>query len=87
MNSGFEASQKVFNLAAGFFWHTIENDDTHAEVDLHDDDIDYDTQNTMSLVYKKVYHDPRAMMGILNRVLKEGLDLAGWSSLKYLTHP
>lgn len=31
----------------------------------------------MSLIYKKVYRDSTAMMGILNRVLQVGLDLAG----------
>lgn len=45
--------------------------------DQHDRDINYDTQNTVSLVYKKIYRDPSAVMGILNRVLQLGLDLAG----------
>ena len=27
--------------------------------------------------YKKIYRDPVAMIGILNRILQEGLDLAG----------
>lgn len=45
--------------------------------ELHDDDIIFDTQNTLSLIYKKIYQDSSAMMGILNRVLQLGLDLAG----------
>ena len=76
MNHDPQAVQKVFGLDMGFFWETVDSDEL-----VHDqyfnNDLDYDTQNTMSLVYKKVFRDPRAMMGIFNRVLQEGLDLSG----------
>ena len=68
--------KKVFGLEVGFFWETVETDETVHE-QYFSGDLDLDTQNTMSLVYKKVFRTPCAMMGILNRVLQEGLDLAG----------
>ncbi len=77
VSTDLSAANKVFNLPIGFFWETVETDEGRSEQDLHDDGVDYDTQNTVSLVYKKVYRDPHAMMGILNRVIQEGLDLAG----------
>ena len=69
-----EAVKKVFGLEVGFFWETVETDETVHE-QYFSGDLDLDTQNTMSLVYKKVFRTPCAMMGILNRVLQEGLDL------------
>ncbi len=64
-------------IPPGFFWHTVESEDATYDTGLSDEDVNYDTQNTMSLIYKKVYRDPYAMMGILNRTLQEGLDLCG----------
>ena len=76
MSQDSEAVKKVFGLEVGFFWETVETDETVHE-QYFSGDLDLDTQNTMSLVYKKVFRTPCAMMGILNRVLQEGLDLAG----------
>ncbi len=61
----------------GFFWQTYDSGELLFDQGLSEQDLDYDTQNTMSLVYKKVYREAPAMMGILNRVLQEGFDLAG----------
>ena len=72
-----ELARKVFTAPVGFFWQTIENTETFYEANQYITDVNFETQTTMSLVYKKVYRDPRAMMGILNRVLQTGLDLAG----------
>ena len=77
MNPGVAAAARVLKLPVGFFWQMLDSDDVAFVQNVSDDAVDYDTQTTMSLVYKKVYRDPRAMMGILNRVLQEGLDLAG----------
>ena len=71
------AAAKVFNISVGFFWQTIDSDEARLDQDLHDEDVIFDTQNTLSLIYKKIYQDPAAMMGILNRVLQLGLDLSG----------
>ena len=77
VNPGAEAGGRVLSLHVGFFWQVLDSDDTAFVQSDNDDAVDNDTQTTMSLVYKKVYRDPRAMTGILNRVLQEGLDLAG----------
>ena len=70
-------AHKVFNTSVGFYWQTVDSDDGYYEIDAHDQHVNYETQNTMSLIYKKIFLDPQALMGILNRVLQEGLDLAG----------
>ena len=45
-----------FSIPVGFFWQTLENnDEVQSDVNIHDDGVDYETQNTISLVYKKVY--------------------------------
>ena len=72
-----QAASKVFNTAVGFFWQTVDSDESRLDQDINDKDVTYDVQNTMSLVYKKIFQDPRSMMGLFNRVLQEGLDLAG----------
>ena len=77
INPDKQAAQKMFGIPLGFFWHTLENEETEFEQNLNNKDIFYETQNTMSLVYKGIYREPSAMMAIFNRVLQEGLDLAG----------
>ncbi|XP_071094592.1 dynein axonemal assembly factor 8-like [Haliotis cracherodii] len=77
LNPDQSAAGKVFNTPVGFFWQTVDSDDGHFDVPLHDSDVNYETQNTMSLIYKKIFREPGALMGILNRVLQEGLDLSG----------
>lgn len=77
MNPDPKAAEKVFNSSVGFFWQTVDSDEGRLDQDLHDEGMSYDTQNTLSLIYKKIYQEPSAMMGILNRVLQLGLDLAG----------
>lgn len=69
--------QKLFSTPLGFFWQTVENEELHKDVDLDDEKVNYDTQNTMSLVYKKVFHNPISVMGIFSRILSDGLDLSG----------
>ena len=54
-----------FSLPIGFFWQTIENEEFQSDVNMHADDIEYETQNTISLVYKKVYR--YVNKGILSR--------------------
>ncbi|XP_033757946.1 uncharacterized protein LOC117340288 isoform X2 [Pecten maximus] len=77
INPDHSAAQKVFNTSVGFFFQTVDNEDSSADLIINDAGVNYDTQNTMSLIYKKIFQDPRATMGIFNRVLQEGLDLAG----------
>ncbi|XP_053408690.1 dynein axonemal assembly factor 8-like isoform X2 [Mercenaria mercenaria] len=77
VNPDPQAAVKVFNSSVGFFWQTVDSDEARLDQDLHDEGISFDTQNTLSLIYKKIYQEPSAMMGILNRVLQLGLDLAG----------
>ena len=68
---------RVLGLPVGFFWQMIEGEDVKIVQDVCDNSVDHNTQTTMTLIDGEVYRDPRAMMGILNRVLREGLDLAG----------
>ena len=68
---------RTFRLPIGFFWQMIEGEDVVVVQDECDNSVDRNTQTTMSLIDGEVYRDPRAMAGILNRVLQEGLDLAG----------
>lgn len=77
INPDHHAAQKVFNTSVGFFFQTIDNEELCADITTNDSGISYDTQNTMSLIYKRIFQDPRATMGIFNRILQEGLDLAG----------
>ena len=77
MSQDSSSVQKVFGLEVGFFWQTVDSDEACHEQYFQSAALDYDTQNTMSLIYKRVFREPCAMMGILNRVLQEGLDLAG----------
>jgi hypothetical protein len=77
VNPDPQAAVKVFNSSVGFFWQTVDSDEASLDQDLHDEEINFDTQNTISLIYKKIYQEPSAMMGILNRVLQLGLDLSG----------
>ena len=72
-----QAASKVFNTSVGFFWQTVDSDEGRLDQPINDNDVSCDIQNTMSLVYKKIFTDPRSMMGVFNRVLQEGLDLAG----------
>ena len=72
-----QAARKVFNMSVGFFWQTVDSEEARQDLDLHDDDVNYDIQNTISLIYKKIYQDPASVMGIFNRVLQLGLDLSG----------
>lgn len=77
INPDPQAATKVFNSSVGFFWQTVDNDESRLDQDIHDEGVNFDTQNTLSLVYKKLYQDPVAMSGIFHRVLQLGLDLAG----------
>ncbi|XP_052272728.1 dynein axonemal assembly factor 8-like isoform X2 [Dreissena polymorpha] len=77
VNPDPQAASKVFNTAVGFFWQTVDSDETKHDQDIHDKDVNYDTQNTLSLIYKKIYQDPSAIMGVFNRVLQLGLDISG----------
>ena len=45
----------IFSIPVGFFWQTVENEELQSDINIHDEGVDYDTQNTMSLVYKRVY--------------------------------
>jgi hypothetical protein len=69
--------RKIFSTPCGFFWQTVDCDEQMCSVDIDEERMDADTQITMSLIYKKVFTDPSAMMGILNRILQEGLDISG----------
>ncbi|XP_052805856.1 dynein axonemal assembly factor 8-like isoform X2 [Mya arenaria] len=71
-----QAAAKVFNTSVGFFWQTVDSDETRSDQDLHDNGVNFDTQNTLSLIYKKIYQDPSSVMGIFNRVLQLGFDLS-----------
>lgn len=77
VNPDPNAAAKVFNSSVGFFWQTVDSDELRLDQDLHDEGVNFETQNTVSMIYKKIYQEPSAMMGILNRVLQLGLDLAG----------
>lgn len=77
MNPDPQAAQKVFNTPVGFFWQTVDNEESSFDHGLCDSEVNYDTQVTMSLVYKKIFQEPPAMSGIFNKIMQEGLDLSG----------
>ncbi|KAK3592482.1 hypothetical protein CHS0354_014980 [Potamilus streckersoni] len=77
VNSDPQAAFKVFNTSVGFFWQTVDCAEGFLDQNLNDEDESYDTQITMSLIYKKIFQEPCFMMGFFNRLLQEGLDLAG----------
>lgn len=77
INSDPHAMIRVFGGEPGFYWKTLEVEDT---VDIYSSNIEYcgpDVHNTMMLVQFEAFHDPSCMFDILNRVWNEGLDLAG----------
>lgn len=71
------AVRKVFGLEVGFFCETLDTDEQ--VFDSSDcqppSSLNFDTQVTMSLIYKRVYRDAAATMDVLSRALTEGLDL------------
>ncbi|KAL3885198.1 hypothetical protein ACJMK2_025289 [Sinanodonta woodiana] len=77
VNSDPQAAFKVFNTSVGFFWQTVDCAEGFLDQNLNDENVSYDTQITMSLIYKKIFQEPCFMMGFFNRLLQEGLDLAG----------
>lgn len=77
INPDPQGTGKVFNTKVGFFWQTVDSDESLMDQNLNDENVQYETQNTMSLIYQRIFKDPRSMMGILNRILQEGLDLVG----------
>ncbi|XP_002738289.2 dynein axonemal assembly factor 8-like [Saccoglossus kowalevskii] len=73
-----QAMWKIFNAPVGFFWQTVDSDENILDQDVCNDyNSNPAVQMTMSLIYKHIYRTPDAMMGIMQRVLQEGLDLAG----------
>ncbi|XP_071807042.1 dynein axonemal assembly factor 8-like [Asterias amurensis] len=87
LNPDRDSMQRVFNNLsndASFFWQTVESDEFMSEQTSNEDYDNYtDVQNTMTLVYKSVYLNPTHMIGILYRILQEGLDISG---LRLLYH-
>ncbi|XP_022110175.1 uncharacterized protein LOC110989830 [Acanthaster planci] len=74
-----EAVQRVFpSSEAAFFWQTVDADEAISDLTSTEEYDNYaDVQNTMSLVYKSVYRNPRHMLGFYYRILQESLDIAG----------
>ncbi|XP_064651155.1 dynein axonemal assembly factor 8-like [Lineus longissimus] len=77
VNPDPNSTRKIFTTPCGFFWQTVDSDEQLCLLDIDEEHMESETQITMSLIYKKVFTDPTAMMGILNRVLQEGLDISG----------
>ncbi len=78
LNRDLKATRKVFDMAPGFYWQTVDSDELLCSQYSNEDyDRSTDVQNTMSLVYSSVYSDPNSMNGVLHRVIQEGLDLSG----------
>ena len=77
VNSDPVAVRKVFGLEVGFFWPTFDTDEQVHDVSESSPpaSLGFDTQVTMSLIYKRIYRDPAATMDVLSRALTEGLDL------------
>ncbi|GFO29899.1 nucleoside diphosphate kinase [Plakobranchus ocellatus] len=78
INPDPQAARKIFNIPVGFYWQTVDTGEAwHTGLECRDSHVCYETQNTMSLVYNEIFHNPLSLMAILNRVAQEGLDLAG----------
>lgn len=77
INSDPQAMIRVFGGEPGFFWKTMDVEDT---TDNHSSNIENcgpEISNTMMLIQYEAFHDPSCMFDVLNRVWDEGLDLAG----------
>jgi hypothetical protein len=79
LNPDPRAVQRHLSAPVGFFWETIETGDEGQPADCGaaSDEPSADMQTTMSLIYKQVFYDPRAVMAILTRVLQGGLSFCG----------
>lgn len=82
MNVALDAIHKVFLAPVGFFWQTVDNEEpcyseeASSKDEAREPDDQEETQSTICLVYK-VYRDCFTMIGIVNRILQEGLCLCG----------
>ncbi|XP_077985176.1 dynein axonemal assembly factor 8-like [Glandiceps talaboti] len=78
INRDPNAVSNVFGSSVGFFWQTVECEENVLDQDVCQEyNTNSDIQNTLSLIYKNIYRDPYAMVGVLYGVLQEGLDLCG----------
>lgn len=86
LNTDSDAVNKCFLLPIGFYWETIDSDEQcHSDQSYRENRImqdmeieeDETVETMMSLVYEKVYRECFAMVGMLNRILQEGLCLCG----------
>ncbi|XP_070548273.1 dynein axonemal assembly factor 8-like [Ptychodera flava] len=78
LSRDLHAVENTFTSTVGFFWQTVDCEENLIEQDVCKEyNGNAEIQNTLSLIYKHIYHDPHAMMGVLYRVLQEGLDLSG----------
>ncbi|GFS16918.1 nucleoside diphosphate kinase, partial [Elysia marginata] len=69
INQDPQAARKIFNIPVGFYWQTVDTSEAlHTTLTCRDAHVCYETQNTMSLVYNEIFHNPLALMAILNRV-------------------
>ena len=70
------AVQRVFESKPGFFWETLEIDDTN-EVFQHSPCRDFAEENTIVLVQPSLYQYPSCILDLLCRIEDEGCDLVG----------
>lgn len=70
------AVQRVFESKSGFFWETLEMDDTN-EVFQDGPSRDFAAENTIVLVQPSLYHYPSCILDLLCRIEDEGCDLVG----------
>lgn len=86
LNTDSDAINRFFLLPIGFYWETIDSDEQcHSDQSYRENRVMQDVESEgdetvetmMSLVYEKVYCECFSMVGILNRILQEGLCLCG----------
>ena len=80
LNPDSQAVQKVLLAPIGFFWQTIESEELSIDEESLDDDdngADNGIQNTMSIITRDVFAEPRVMFEIFMRIFWEGLYICG----------
>ncbi|XP_071503369.1 dynein axonemal assembly factor 8-like [Diadema antillarum] len=86
------AVEGAFNAAPGFFWRTLDAEESmYEQLTSQEYDGNMDTQNTLTVLHDAVYHHPSKAAGVFLRILQEGLDISGfrlmYNSADMLTSP
>jgi len=80
LNTDSRAVERVFGVAVGFFWETVETGDECFPDPMSSNGgsgIEDGFETAMSLISNGLFRDGKATLSILSRTLKAGLSIAG----------